>query len=101
MASAWAEAYLPQLGLIIAATLLSLYGVRITNLVRLRTQRWPFAVRTALFIVIAGLGFGAMIAALAPLITSGLRLVGQPFVIPTSLAAFIAIGILAERSGRI
>ena len=55
----------------------------------------------AVFITVVGLGFGLVIATLAPLVTTGLRAVGTYHLVPATLCAFITIGILAERNGRI
>ena len=62
---------------------------------------WPFPLRAGLFISVVGLGFAAVIAACAPLVTAGLRSIGTPYLVPAILSAFILLGILAERSGRI
>jgi len=99
--SGWIEAHLPEVGMLIAATLLSLYGRRISDLLRRITKRWPFPLRVALFIAVPGLGFAALIASVSPFITTAFKAVGTPFLVPAILSAFIFIGILAERSGRI
>ncbi|WP_373048558.1 DUF3392 family protein [Vulgatibacter sp.] len=97
----WLEGHLPRIGTLIAATSISLYGRYLTDTVRKTARDWPFLLRVGLFVVVVGFAVGAIIAAVAPLITAGLRSVGTLYLLPAILCAFIVIGILAERSGRI
>lgn len=99
--SVWLEAHLPQTGTLIAGTTFSLYGRILADRVRRVAHEWPFILRVALFVGMVGFGFGLIIATISPLVTAGLRWVGLPFLVPTILAAFLVIGILGERSGRI
>lgn len=100
-ASTWLESRLPQAGTLIAGTTFSIYGRYIADMVRRIAQEWPFLLRVGLFVALVGFGFGLIIGTVAPLITAGLRWVETPFLVPAILSAFIVIGILAERSGRI
>jgi hypothetical protein len=97
----WIEAHLPQAGTLIAGASLSLYGRYITDGLRRTMVNWPFIVRAGIYIALVGLGFGAIIGTVAPLVTSGLRLISTPYLVPAFLCALILVGILAERSGRI
>ena len=99
--SLWLAEHLPQVGTLIAGTAFSLYGRYITEILRRIAHRWPFPLRAGLYIGVVGIGFGAIIATVSPVITAGLRLVGTYYLVPATLSAFILIGILAERSGRI
>lgn len=99
--SRWLADHLPRVGTLIAATSLSLYGRYITDSVRRFAHRWPFPVRAGVWITLVGFGFGLIIATVSPLVTAGLRAVGTPYLVPAILCAFILVGILAERSGRI
>jgi|GEM_PF-2141252 len=98
--SHWLEAHLPRISTLIAATTLSLYGRIITDRTRQLAQDWPFILRLALFVSVA-LGFSLLIASVAPLIAAGLKLAGTPYLVPAVFGAFLVIGILAERNGRI
>jgi len=97
----WIERHLPRVATVLAGVSLSLYGRHVTEALRRIAWSWPFPLRAGLFIAVVGLGFGAIIAAVAPLIAAGLRQVGTPYLVPATLSAFILLGILAERSGRI
>lgn len=99
--SSWLAAHLPQTGTVIAGTTFSLYGRHIADAARRAAQHWPFILRVGLFVGLVGFGFGMIVGTIAPLVTEGLRWVGTPYLVPTIFAAFIVIGILAERSGRI
>lgn len=99
--SSWLAARLPQAGAVIAVTTFSLYARHIADTARRVAQNWPFILRLVLFVGLVGFGFGMIVGTIAPLVTEGLRWVGTPYLVPTILAAFIVIGILAERSGRI
>lgn len=100
-ASTWTETHLAQLGLVISGIALSLYSGRFALAIRRATHTWPFPLRLAVFVLLVGVGTGAVASALAPLVTAGLALVGTPYVIPTVLGAFMVVGILAERQDRI
>lgn len=99
--SSWLEANLEQVGTLIAASTFYVYGRLLTEKLRQLTLEWPFIVRLGLFVGMVGFGFGLIIATAAPVVTAGLRWAGTPFLVPTILAAFLVVGILAERSGRI
>lgn len=99
--SAWTANHLPRIGTLIVGVSLSLYGRYVTEGLRRVAYTWPFPLRAGLFISVVGLGFAAVIAACAPLVTAGLRSIGTPYLVPAILSAFILLGILAERSGRI
>jgi hypothetical protein len=99
--SGWLEANLPQIGTLIAASTFYVYGRVLTEKLRHFTTEWPFIVRLGLFVGMVGFGFGLIIATASPVVTAGLRWAGTPFLAPMILAAFLVIGILAERSGRI
>lgn len=100
-ASTWTQAHLTKVGLMLVASLLSLYAGRVSLALRRHTHAWPFPLRLAAFVVLVGLGFGTVVGALGPLVSGALAHVATPYVIPTVLAAFIVVGILAERHDRI
>src|SRR5690606_18248277 len=87
-ASEFAEAHVKRIGLLITTSLMSLYGGRITQAVRSVTLKWPFPLRAGLFIVVVGMGFAALLATVAPVVTSALELVPRYYVIPATLCAF-------------
>ena len=84
-----------------AATLLTLYGPDLTKLLKRRTRKWPLLARAALFIGVVGVGFGALVLALTPLLRRYLLLLGPKGVIPMILVTIVALGILAERRKQI
>jgi len=98
--SSWLEAHLPRISTLITATILSFYGRVVTDRTRQLAQDWPFILRLALFVSV-GLGFSLLIASASPLIAAGLKLAGTPYLVPAVFGAFLVIGILAERNGRI
>lgn len=100
-ASAWLEAHLARVGTVLAGLSVSLSARHVTEPLRRFAASWPFPLRLALFVGVVGLGFGLLIGALSPFVTAGLRAVGTHYLVPAILCAFITIGILAERSGRI
>lgn len=100
-ASEYAEQHVPRIGLLITTSLMALYGGRITQAVRSVTLNWPFPLRAGLFIVVVGMGFAALLATVAPVLTALLEKVPRYHVIPATLVAFTLVGILAERNERI
>lgn len=99
--SSWLAQHLPRVGTLISAALLSLYARHVNDTVRRVAAGWPFPLRVAAFVAVVGFGFGLIIAFASPLIAAGLRAVGTYYLLPATLCAFIVVGILAERSGRI
>jgi len=99
--SAWLAGRLPQIGTLLVAVTYSLYGRILSEALRRTASRWPFPLRLSVFVAVVGFGAGLIIASVAPLVTDGLRAVGTSYLVPAILCAFIVIGILAERSGRI
>ncbi len=97
----WTTGHLGILGTMIVASLLALYGAATTRFVARRIRNWPFPLRTAVFVLLAGFGFGIMIATGSVWVAKLLALAGTTYLPPVVLAVFMVIGILAERSGRI
>jgi Protein of unknown function (DUF3392) len=85
-----------QIAVAFTASLLALYGTDITRAIKRRTRKWPFLARSAVFVLVVGFGFGALVLATAPLISRCLLLFGRQGVIPMVLLCVMGLGLLAQ-----
>lgn len=97
----WLKPYNAQVALAIVATLLVIYGDDLNRSFKRHFGKNPFLVRVSLFILLCTFGYGM----LSVFITEGLqRLIAR---VPTHLiplmvvAAFAALGILADRKKQV
>lgn len=100
-ATALAVKHLPQIAFALTASLLALYGTDVTRAIKRRTRRWHFAARSALFVLVVGFCFGALVLAVTPLVSRGLLIFGKRGVIPVALLVVLGLGLLAERRKQI
>jgi len=96
-AGAWLKPYSMQLAVAFVATLLVIYGDAINKTVRVFVKPYPFLVRITAFIVLCTLGYGALtVWGSGQVHQLMLHLPGVLFA-PVVFAAFIILGVLAER----
>ncbi len=95
--TAYTLAHLPLISVALAATLLTIYTPDLTRVLKRRVRKWPLLARSALFIGVMGVGFGAAVLALRPLVGRLLLALGRPWLLPLIFGAVITLGLLAER----
>ena len=101
LTSALALSHLPQIALAFTATVLATYGDVVNRALRRRIAHLPLLARTAIFVAVAGFGYGSLILLTAPVVSRLLMLFGEFWLSPMVCAAFVAIGVLAERRKKI
>jgi len=87
--------------LAIVAALLVVYGNDINRAVKRRFRDRPFVVRTAVFVLLSAFGYGALTVYAAPVLARWLAGLSGAWLAPVVLAAFLALGVLAERKHQI
>ncbi len=100
-ACAWILARIDRVSVAIAASLMVIVGGIIIKAIRKRIRTWHFAARTAVFVSVSGIGFGLIVALTAPRVSRALRAFGSSYVLVSCVAAFVGIGLLAERRRQI
>lgn len=100
-ACSWIVGRLDRVSVAIAASLMVIVGGIIIKEIRKRIRDKPFAARTAIFIAVSGVGFGMIVALAAPRIARALMFFGFSYVLLMTVAAFVGIGLLAERRRQI
>jgi hypothetical protein len=99
--SAFALPHLSKISLAFTATVLATYGDVLNRALRWRIATLPLLVRTAIFVVVVGFGYGALILLASPVVGRLLMLFGEFWLAPLTFGAFVGIGVLAERQKKI
>ncbi len=95
--STWAKGHLPGISTAITTTLLVIFGDDINGFVKKRIRHMNFLVRTGSFIALCVIGYGMLSVAGASAVARLLRYFGDLYLAPMVVAAFVLMGILAER----
>ncbi len=95
----WAEAYVHDIALALVATLLVVYGARITHFLTRPLRPYPRPIRVGAFGLLLALGFGAATVWATPLLAEALLYIETRYLGVAVLGAFLVLGYLAERKG--
>lgn len=95
--SLWVRPHLSMVALMVVATLLVLYGNNVNAAVRRQVQHYHFIVRTLIFILLCGFGYGLLTTLLTPFLASQLASISNYYLGPVVVVVTIALGMLAER----
>lgn len=95
--SAWVQAHLSTISAAITTTLLVIFGDDINRFVKNRIRGYHFVIRTATFILLCAVGYGMLSVAGAPAVARVLRYFGDRYLALAVAAAFVVMGVLAER----
>jgi hypothetical protein len=93
----WVHAHLSSISTAIVMTLLVIFGDDINKFVKGHIRQYSFLVRTTAFVALCAVGYGVLSVAAVPAVASLLRYFGDRYLPLTVIAAFIALGMLAER----
>ena len=96
-AAGWVESHLSVISTAIVTTLLVIFGDEINGFVKRRIRAWNFVLRTGAFVALCVFGYGMLATAGASAVRSLLLYFGNAYLPLTVAAAFLAMGILAER----
>ncbi len=93
----WIQAHMSAISTAIVTTLLVIFGDEINGFIKRHIRGYNFVVRTAAFVLLCVFGYGMLAAAGASAIRSLLLYFGSTYLPLTVIAAFVVMGILAER----
>lgn len=94
---AWIAAHLPTICTVVTTTLLVIFGDDINGFVKSRVQGHGFLVRTAVFAALCAVGYGLLTVVGAAAVRAALLYAGPEYLTWSVLAAFVIMGLLAER----
>lgn len=100
-ASGWLAGYLPELVNAVALTLLAIFGDDINRSVKRVVKDKNIAIRLTVFILLCTVGYGLLTTALVQVISRALAELGSFWLAPSTIALFIALGLIAERKKQI
>lgn len=95
--SRWSRSHLGEIGLVLMATLLVLFGPALNAWLRRNIASLNFVLRTLLFMVFCALVYGFGIVFVTPWLVSGLAQLNNYSLAPVLLLAFVLLGIIADR----
>lgn len=100
-AAAWTRGHLQPISFALITSLLSLYGETINQALKKQIKSWPFVLRTLLFVLVCGIGYGMMVVAVSPYLCRFLMVLNDFFLLALVFCAFLGLGLLAEHKRRI
>ena len=95
--SAWVRAHMGTISSAITTTLLVIFGDDINRFVKRRIRGYHFILRTGAFVLLCAVGYGMLSVAGAPAVSRVLRYFGDQYLALSVPAAFVVMGVLAER----
>lgn len=95
--SAWADAHLATIAAAFATTLFVVYGDLLRHWLKDVVVGRSLLVRTGAFITLCAFGIPLVLALMTPMIRAVLTAFGPFWILPTTVAAFVTVGIAAER----
>lgn len=99
--TSWFKPYLKEIAFSFVATLLVIYGDRITAFIRRSTSKYHYVVRVLIFVLVSGFGYGFATTYLTDLLRSILRWKTGSFLGITVIAVFLILGSLADRKNQV
>ncbi|RRJ82699.1 DUF3392 domain-containing protein [Aestuariirhabdus litorea] len=96
--SHWLRGYLSEIALAIIATLMVIYGSSLNRAIKRNISQLNFLLRTAIFILVCAIGYGASLVLLSPLLARALGQLNNEMLSPVLLLVFILIGFAADRN---
>lgn len=99
--SNWCAAHLHEIAGAFITTLLVVFGADINRKVRELIKKQHFLVRTLIFVLICGIGYGLLSVVATPYLARGLKSFGSFWLAPMTFLAFVALGFIAQRKRHI
>ncbi len=90
----------PQIAVALLATLLVLYGPALNRKVRALLGGAHFVVRLLAFVLLCTFGYGMLLVWIAPHLARIIGSLGSLYLAPLVIAAFVALGYVAERKNQ-
>jgi hypothetical protein len=96
-ASAFARPHLLTIATSFTLVLLVIFGDDINGALKKRVRHYPFLVRMLSFVILCTFGYGLLTIWLTPLLARAFLSLGDRYLAPVVVAAFMGLGMLAER----
>ena len=93
--------YLSDIALVFVVCIIGLYAADVIKAVKKVVAAKHFMLRTLVFVLLSAFGLGALTLWVSPLIAKLLMLFGSTYLPLTVLAAFILVGVLADRKSQL
>ncbi len=93
----WALGHMTQITTALTASLLVIFGDDINRLVKNQVRHKHFVIRTLTFVLVCAFGFGMLAIFIAPGLAKLLSYFGDRYLVVVVVAAFVGIGMMAER----
>lgn len=97
----WVHGHIGEIALAFVATLLVVFGGSINRTFARTVRPYPWVVRITAFVLMCAFGYGAVTVMLTPLLAEVLLFVETRYLGLVAVAAFLAIGVIAERKHQI
>ena len=97
----WLKPYLYNIALLLVVCLVSLYANEIIKTTKRFVARRHFILRVCAFVLVTGFGFGLLVVFVTPLLSQLLMFFGVSWLGVTAVAAFILLGVVAERKNQL
>ncbi|MBB1292957.1 DUF3392 family protein [Pseudoalteromonas sp. SR44-5] len=97
----WLKPYLYNIALLLVVCLVSLYANEIIKTTKRFVARRHFILRVCAFVLVTGFGFGLLVVFVTPLLSQLLMFFGVRWLGVTAVAAFILLGVVAERKNQL
>lgn len=94
---AWMRGHLGYISVMIAATLLVIFGNDINRAVSRQISQYHFIFRTIIFVLLCAFGYGILMNWMAPFIQFQLNQVSSRYLGILIVGIMLALGIVAER----
>ena len=96
-ANTWAREHLATIAMVFTTSLLVIYGDNINGAVKRWVQSRHFLVRAFVFILLCSFGYAFLTSTITPAVTRALFWMGESYLGVSVVAAFVLIGVLADR----
>lgn len=93
----WLQSHLTTISTAIVTTLLVIFGDEINGFVKKQIRAYNFVIRTGAFVALCVFGYGFLATVGASAVRTVLLYFGVAYLPLTVIAAFVTMGVLAER----
>ncbi len=97
----WLQPQLYNISLLLVVCFLSLYANDIIKVTKRFVARRHFIIRVLCFVLVTGFGMGLLVVFVTPFLSKLLLLLGVKWLALTLTAAFLVLGIIADKKNQI
>jgi len=97
----WLQPHLYNISLLLVGCFISLYANDIIKVTKRFVARRHFIIRVLCFVLITGFGMGLLVVFVTPFLSKLLMLLGVKWLALTLTAAFLVLGIIADKKNQI